>query len=160
MKKILKAVKGIVAALLAMVVLFIGVICYIWFGVLRPYYNLPNDLKYVAEYDVNSGLVDDDVLASFGSEESYKLGVNEEGNVIFINPKDAYKTARKACDDAVDFAHSNYDIKHCSRTYYLAYIDIAEEVQNNPDATAEIKEQAQLFADVLTIYCNSFNKHR
>ena len=74
MKKVLKVLKSSVAALLAINLIFLACICYIWFGVLRGYYNVPNDNKYVTAYDTDSGLVSDDMLAAFGDEEAYALG--------------------------------------------------------------------------------------
>ena len=159
----MKIAKGALAAVLAVVVVFVGLIAYIWFGVLGPFYNQPNDLKYTSDYSADSGLVSDDLLDKFAASEKadrYELGVNDEGNVVFKNPRLAYKQALKECKDGIKFEHKNYDIKHRSRTYYMAYIDTAKEVQKNKDATQDEKDQAQFFADVLEIYANSYNKHR
>lgn len=160
MQKVLKIAKGSLAAILAVNIVCLGLIAYIWFGVLGPFYNQPNDLKYTSDYDASSGLVADKVLDELSTSENYELGVNDEGTVVFKNPRKAYKTALKECKAGIKFEHKNYDIKHRSRTYYMAYITTAEDVQKNDEATQEEKEQAQKFADVLTIYANSFNKHR
>ncbi len=161
MKKVLKVLKSSVAALLAINLIFLACICYIWFGVLRGYYNVPNDNKYVTAYDTDSGLVSDDMLAAFGDEKVYALGVNEAGTVVFQHPHKAYKKAIKECKEAKKAIKKEYDLKHMSRTWYIAYIDAGQQyAEEHEEDSPELSEEAQLLSYVLSIYSNSYNKTR
>jgi hypothetical protein len=161
MKKVLKVLKSSVAALLAINLIFLACICYIWFGVLRGYYNVPNDNKYVTAYDTDSGLVSDDILAAFGDEEAYALGVNEAGNVVFQHPHKAYKKALKECKEAKKAIKKEYDLKHMSRTWYIAYINAGEQfAEQEKEDDLDLAKQALKLSYVLSIYSNSFNKTR
>ncbi|MBQ1451307.1 MAG: hypothetical protein IIZ22_01430 [Clostridia bacterium] len=60
MAKIKKAGKIAVIALIIVAILAVGVLAlliYAFFGVLMPYYNVPNENKYVAEYDPATAVV-------------------------------------------------------------------------------------------------------
>lgn len=161
MKKVLKILKSVTSVVLAVSLLFLACICYIWFGVLRGYYNVPNNNKYVAVYQEDSDLISKDMLAVFSEKEEYALGVNEAGNVVFQHPHKAYKRALKDCKEAKKAIKKKYDLKHMSRTFYVAYIDAGSdyaktEKKDNPDLSKQAKELSY----VLTIYKNSFNKTR
>lgn len=160
MKKVFKILKSVLAATLAAVILFVGLICYVWFGVLRPYYNVPNDNKFVAEYDVDSKLVPDDALEIFSKKDIYALGVNADGKVVFQHPRKAFEEAESSCRAAKKYEKKAFDLKHMSKTWYLAYIDAGAKVQEDKNASDEVKAQAVELSYVLAVYNNSFNKAR
>ncbi len=161
MKKVFSVIKASIAALLAMCILVVGLLCYVGFGVLLPYYNVPNENKAVAAYDVNSGLINDDMLAVFQSKDIYELGVNKDGKVVFQHPRKAFKEAKKACKEARKYEDKTYDLKHMSKTAYIAYIDAGKKVINDDSITdKDLKAQAFELSSVLEIYANSFNRHR
>ena len=160
MKKTMKIVKGVVLALVLLVIAFVVFILWSWFGVLRGYYNVPNDNKYVVEYDhASMQLVSDEVYNFCKDEKKLQLGVNEEGQIVFQHPYKAFGRAKKLTKEGWKFLDKECGYKHLSRTYYLAYIDAAEDVLNNGGTESQAND-VKMLGDILKIYKNSWNKWR
>jgi len=166
LKKITKTVKGVVALLCALCVVFLGLMAFIWFGVLGPYYNAPNDKKATTEltFDEASGKVDQDVLdfmASSERAEKYQLGINDAGDVVFLKPRSAFNAAKKDLKTGWKYVDKDLEVKHLSKTYYVEYIRIADEdIDSDENASQEVKDQLHMLSEILKIYYNSYNRHR
>lgn len=166
MKKITSTVKKVVAALLAFILIFLGLMAYIWFGVLQHYYNVPNELKAVEEYDPSSGLVDGDVYQYLQNSErskKYELGVNEDGDVVFCKPRSAFNAIKRDTKEGWHYVDRDLDpdVNHLSKTFYEEYIRYAdEEIDSDENADDTIRYNMHMLSSVLKIYENSFYKHR
>ncbi len=161
-KTILGVALGLTGILMVALMVFI---LYMYFGVMLPLYNVPNENKYVADYDPAMGLVSQETYdALMASEKANKLelGVNEAGEVVFKHPYKAFGRAKKEYREVWRIADKSekqggLDEKHISRTYYINYIDYMPEVAAMyPDMAGD----AQIYAEILQIYSNSYNKHR
>ncbi len=160
MKKALKIVKGLVITLLIFVLAFIAFVLWAWFGVLRGYYNVPNDHKYVTEYDhASMQLVSDDVYNFCKDEKNLQLGVNKYGQIVFQHPYKSMGKMKSLTKNGWKFLDKECEYKHISRTYYLAYIDAADVVRNN-GGTEEQAKDVEMLGELLKIYKNSWNKWR
>lgn len=166
MSKKTKTILGVGLGLtgLLVVALFVFII-YMYFGVMLPLYNVPNDNKYVTDYDPSMGLVSQETYAALTASEKaekLELGVNEAGDVVFKHPYKAFGRAKKEYKDVWKIADKSekkggLGEKHISRTYYINYIDYMGEVSAMyPDMAGD----AQIYAEILQIYANSYNKHR
>ncbi len=160
MKKYLKIAGGALAAVVVVLIAVLVLICYLFFGVLMPFYNVPNENKAVADYNPEMALVSQqtyNALMDSDKAKKFELGVNEAGEVVFVHPHKAFGRAKKEYKQVWKYADKKMDEKHLSRTYYIEYIDFLPEVAKaNPDW----KQQCEIYAEILQIYANSFNKHR
>lgn len=161
-KMILGVALGLTGLIMVALVVFI---IYMYFGVMLPLYNVPNDNKYVADYDPATGLVSQatyDALTSSEKAEKLELGINEAGDVVFKHPYKAFGRAKKEYREVWRIADKSekkggLGEKHISRTYYINYIGYMESVAAMyPDMSVD----AQIYAEILQIYSNSYNKHR
>lgn len=161
-KMILGASLGLVGLLMVALIVFI---LYMYIGVMLPLYNVPNENKYVADYDPSMGLVSQatyDALMASEKAEKLELGVNEAGEVVFKHPYKAFGRAKKEYKEVWKIADmgekkGGLGEKHISRTYYINYIDYMGTVATMyPDMAGN----AQIYAEILQIYSNSYNKHR
>ncbi len=161
-KIILGVTLGITGLLMVALLVFI---LHMYFGVMLPLYNVPNDNKYVTDYDPAMGLVSQetyDALIASEKAEKLELGVNDAGEVVFKHPYKAFGRAKKEYKEVWKIADKSekkggLDEKHISRTYYINYIDYMDEVAAMyPDMAGD----AQIYAEILQIYSNSYNKHR
>ncbi len=161
-KMILGVTLGLTGVLMVALLVFI---LYMYFGVMLPLYNVPNENKYVADYDPSMGLVSQATYdALIASEKAHKLelGVNEAGEVVFKHPYKAFGRAKaeyrpvwRMADKGID--NGGLGEKHISRTYYINYIGYMEQVAAMyPDMAGD----AAIYAEILQIYSNSYNKHR
>mgnify|MGYP003297585456 FL=1 len=166
MKKSTKMILGVSLGLVGLLmVALIVFILYMYIGVMLPLYNVPNENKYVTDYDPSMGLVSQatyDALMASEKAEKLELGVNEAGEVVFKHPYKAFGRAKKEYKEVwkiADMAEKNGGLgeKHISRTYYINYIDYMGTVATMyPDMAGD----AQIYAEILQIYSNSYNKHR
>lgn len=161
-KMILGASLGLVGLLMVALVVFI---LYMYIGVMLPLYNVPNENKYVTDYDPSMGLVSQttyDALAASEKAAKLELGVNEAGEVVFKHPYKAFGRAKAEYRPVWRMADKSEDKgglgeKHISRTYYINYIGYMQEVAAMyPDMAGD----AAIYAEILQIYSNSYNKHR
>ncbi|MCQ2487043.1 MAG: hypothetical protein MJ129_03840 [Clostridia bacterium] len=161
MEKIGKIAKVVAVLLVFAIILYIALMCFMWFGVLRKYYKAPAELAATHDYSVSSQLISDkDYKILMNNEETadaYTLGVNDKGELVFTAPKAAWKAAKKECKDGIKAEKKAFDLKHRSRTYYMAYIDAAKKLDKT-DLEPEEKAQAEKWAIVLDIYKNSFSE--
>ncbi len=170
MKKYLKMAGAAVGAFAFIGLAIFILLLYLFFGVLMPYYNVPNENKAVTAYNPDSGLVSQetyDALMASDKADKFELGVNKDGNVVFVHPYKAFGRAKKEYKDVwkpID-KHANddklgiteKDVNHLSRTFYVQYIDLLPMfAEKNPD----LADEAKIYAEILQIYANSYNKHR
>lgn len=160
MKKIFKTLKVAVVAVVIVVIAVIALLCWLFFGVLMPFYNVPNDNKAVAAYNPEMNLVSQetyDALMASDKAEKFELGINEAGEVVFVHPYKAFGRAKNEYKAVWKYADKDMDKKHLSRTYYIEYIDFLSDVAAaNPD----MADDARIYAEILEIYSHSYNKHR
>ncbi len=165
MAKIKKAGKIAVIALIIVAILAVGVLAlliYAFFGVLMPYYNVPNENKYVAEYDPATAVVSQatyDALTNSKKAKKLELGVNEAGQVVFKHPYKAFGRAKKEYKQVWKYGDKELKMKHLSRTFYIDYTNddvIAKIIEANPDLSGD----AKIYDEILEIYSHSYNKHR
>lgn len=153
----------IVLAVLALIGLAVVVlVLYGWFGVLLPFYNVPNDNKAVVEYDPSSALVSQatyDALINSNKSDKFELGINKDGEVVFVHAYKAFGRAKKEYKDVWKYADKKLGLKHLSRTYYINYMDddILAQVVEAEKCTAG---DAKIYKEILEIYSHSYNKHR
>ena len=98
MSKVGKIAKGVAIGLVLAIILNIALMAVIWFVGLRKYYKPPKELQAVATASLGdlSGKVSDKTLQQFQNSENseaYALGVNANGDIVFMNPKKAWKAA-------------------------------------------------------------------
>ncbi len=169
-KKYLRMAGATIGALAFVGLAVFILLLYLFFGVLMPYYNVPNDNKAVYAYNPDSGLVSEETYtALMASEkaEKFELGINKDGKVVFVHPYKAFGRAKKeykavwqpidrhADDDKLGITEK--DVNHLSRTFYIQYIDLLPMfAEKNPDLATD----AKVYAEILQIYANSYNKHR
>ena len=150
----------IILAILAVAVF--ALILYAFIGVLGPYYNVPNDHKYVTEYDPGSGIVSQATLEALTNSKKAKkleLGVNEAGEVVFKHPYKAFGRAAKEYKKVWKYGDKKLKMKHLSRTFYIDYMTddyLAKFTEANPDLAGD----AKIYKEILEIYSHSYNKHR
>ena len=150
----------IIVAILAVAIF--ALILYAFIGVLGPYYNVPNDHKYVTSYDPASGLVSQatyDALINSKKAKKLELGVNAAGEVVFKHPYKAFGRAAKEYKKVWKYGDKELKMKHLSRTFYMDYAtdEYAEIVIGTiPKLTGD----ANIYQEILEIYSHSYNKHR
>ncbi len=160
MAKVGKIAKGVAIGLVVAIILNIALMAVIWFAGLRKYYKAPEELAAVRDYAVSDQLVKKDVLDQFASNpetaEFYALGVNQKGEPVFLNPKKAWKKAKKEYKEGRKAGDHQLKLKHSSKTFYMAYIEAAKTVDSNSELTDSQKESLKKWANFLEIYKNSF----
>lgn len=165
MDKVKKYGKIAIAALAVLALIGIALIAlllYAWIGILLPFYNVPNENKAVVEYNPDSGLVSQatyDALINSNKSDKFELGVNEDGQVVFVHPYKAFGRAKSEYKNVWKYADKELGLKHLSRTYYIEYMNddiLAQIVEANPDVTGD----AKIYKEILEIYSHSYNKHR
>ncbi len=161
MSKVGKIAKGVAIGLVLAIILNIALMAVIWFVGLRKYYKPPKELQAVATASLGdlSGKVSDKTLQQFQNSEkseAYALGVNANGDIVFMNPKKAWKAAKKEYKEGRKFVDKKLNYKHSSKTYYMAYIDVAKDIDKNKEATDLQKRRIKEWANFLEIYKNSF----
>lgn len=161
MSKVGKIAKGVAIGLVLAIILNIALMAVIWFAGLRKYYKPPKELAAVTTASMAdiTGKVDEDTLQAFQTSEkseAYALGVNANGDLVFMNPKKAWKVAKKQFKEGRKFVDKKLNYKHSSKTYYMAYIDVAKDIDKNKEATDLQKKRIKEWANFLEIYKNSF----
>ena len=163
MSKVGKIAKGVAIGLVLAIILNIALMAVIWFVGLRKYYKPPKELAAVAAYtmeDMESDKVAPKVLEQFASNpettEAYALGVNQYGDPVFMNPKKAWKAAKKEYKEGRKAGDHKLHLKHSSKTFYMAYIEAAKTVDQNDELTDLQKKRLKEWANFLEIYKNSF----
>ena len=110
--------------------------------------------------DMESDKVAPKVLEQFASNpettEAYALGVNQYGDPVFMNPKKAWKAAKKEYKEGRKAGDHKLHLKHSSKTFYMAYIEAAKTVDQNDELTDLQKKRLKEWANFLEIYKNSF----
>lgn len=164
MKKVLKYVKigAIVAAVIGIAIF--ALILYLYLGVLLPFYNVPNDNKFVADYNPAMALVSQPTLDTLSiltdGNDKLELGINKDGNVVFKHPHKAFKKLKKYYKKPVwKYGDKELKMKHLSKTFYIAYSE-EEFVKAAIEANPENEQDIKTYQEILKIYANSFNKHR
>ncbi len=162
MSKVGKIAKGVAIGLVIAIILNIALMAVIWFAGLRKYYKAPDELaavKVATSADLN-GKVSKKVQEQFASNpdtaEAYELGINANGDVVFTNPKKAWKAAKKEYKEGRKAGDRKLHLKHSSKTFYMAYIEAAENVDDNDELTDLQKKRLKEWANFLEIYKNSF----
>ena len=161
-KKYLKIAGGAIAGLVVVAIAILAVMLWLFFGVLMPYYNVPNDTKAVADYNPNMALVSQqtyDALQASKKSDKLELGINEAGEVVFKHPQKAFGRAKKEFKAVWKYGDKELDMKHLSRTYYIDYSkeDFASKfIEANPN----LENEAAIYAEILEIYSHSHNKVR
>ncbi len=162
MSKVGKIAKGVAIGLVLAIILNIALMAVIWFGGLRKYYKPPEALAAVrtASMADTVGKVSDSVLKQFASNEetseAYALGVNQNGDIVFLKPKKAWKAAKKEYKEGRKAGDHELDLKHSSKTFYMAYIEAAKTCDSNDELTDLQKQRLKEWANFLEIYKNSF----
>lgn len=150
----------VIFAILAVAIF--ALILYAFIGVLGPYYNVPNDKKYVADYDPATAVVSQvtyDALTNSKKAKKLELGVNADGQVVFKHPYKAFGRAKKEYKAVWKYGDKDLKLKHLSRTFYTEYM--SDEVMNKiMEANPDLKGDAKIYKEILEIYYNSYNKHR
>ena len=160
MDEIKNTAKKVIIAIVAVFLIMLVSLCVIWFGVLRQYYKPDRSLDAQYTYTEDSGLVDpqfyNDVLQK---NEAYELGINVNGEPVFKDPKAAWKTAWKQYKSGRKYLQEEFDLKHCSRTYYIAYISRAKDLDyvKGPE---DLKTSGRNWGKFLEIYKNSWKNPR
>lgn len=161
-KKYLKIAGGAIAGLVVVAIAIIAVMLWLFFGVLMPYYNVPNDTKAVADYNPAMALVSQqtyDALQASEKADKLELGINEAGQVVFKHPQKAFGRAKKEYKAVWKYGDKELEMKHLSRTYYIDYSKedfAAKFIEANPD----LANDAAVYAEILEIYSHSHNKVR
>lgn len=160
MDEIKGTVKKVAIIIGSALLIWIVALCVIWFGVLRPFYKPPKDLqaKYAYDQEVNN-MVDPQFYEELKTNDAYELGINSKGQVVFKNPKKAWKTAKKQWKHGRKFLQEEYKLKHCSKTYYVAYIQRAKDVDNSSGTDTQ-KADSKSWGQFLDIYKNSFKEKK
>lgn len=163
MSKVGKIAKGVAIGLVLAIILNIALMAVIWFAGLRKYYKPPEELAAVRTYtmeDMESDKVSTATLEQFASNpetsEAYALGVNQYGEPVFLKPKKAWKAAKKEYKEGRKAGDHELDLKHSSKTFYMAYIEAAKTVDKNTELTDSQKASLKKWANFLEIYKNSF----
>ncbi|NLL63593.1 MAG: hypothetical protein GX241_05040 [Ruminococcaceae bacterium] len=160
MKKYIKIAGGALAAVIVVSIAVFALLCWLFFGVLLPFYNVPNANKTVAVYNPQMGLVSEQTLEALENSKyskKYELGINKAGEVVFKHPIKAWSKSKSEYKECWKYADKKLHKKHISRTYYIKYIGYMDEVAKEKP---ELKEQAEIYAEILEIYSRSYNKHR
>lgn len=159
MEKVGKIAKGVAIGLVIAIILNIALMAVIWFAGLRKYYKAPADLAAVREYSQSEGLISQEVYDQLNSNEdtkdAYALGVNKNGDVVFLHRKKAWRKARHEYREGRKALDHKLHLKHSSKTFYLEYIEAAKTVDKT-DLTDLQKKRAHDWANFLEIYKNSF----
>lgn len=156
MDEVKGTVKKIAIIIGSALLIWIVALCVIWFGVLRPYYQPPKALRAEYTYDQETNhMIDPQFYEELKTNDAYALGINKEGKVVFKNPKKAWKAAKKQWKSGRKFLQEEYHLKHCSKTYYLAYIQRAKEVGSSGGTDTQ-KAASRSWGEFLDIYKNSF----
>ncbi|MBR5753345.1 MAG: hypothetical protein IKX83_02545 [Clostridia bacterium] len=160
MSKVGKIAKGVAIGLVLAIILNIALMAVIWFAGLRKYYKPPEALAAVRDYAVSDQLVKKSVLDQFASnpetKDAYALGVNQNGEPVFLKPKKAWKAAKKEYKEGRKAGDHELDLKHSSKTFYMAYIEAAKTCDSNDELTDLHKQRLKEWANFLEIYKNSF----
>ena len=159
MSKVGKIAKGVAIGLVVAIILNIALMAVIWFAGLRKYYKPPKELAAVTTASMADtvGKVDQKTLDTFAASEkseAYALGVNKNGDIVFMNPKKAWKAAKKEYKEGRK-ALDKQGLKHSSKTFYMAYIDAAKDLSKY-ELTDLQKQRVKDWANFLEIYKNSF----
>ncbi|MBO4445611.1 MAG: hypothetical protein IKT04_03160 [Clostridia bacterium] len=164
-QKIKKYGKIAIIVLIILAILGIAIfalLIYAFFGVLMPYYNVPNDNKYVTAYDPGSGLVSQatyDALINSKKAKKLELGVNKDGQVVFQHPYKAFGRAAREYKAVWKYGDKKLKMKHLSRTFYMDY-KTDEVINQIIEANPDLKGDAKIYQEILEIYSHSYNKHR
>ena len=160
MGKVGKIAKGVAITLVITILLSIVAMAVIWFAGLRKYYKPPQELAAVREYSQSEQLISKDVYDQLNSNpetaEYYALGVNKNGDVVFLNPKKAWKKAKKEYREGRKAGDHALHLKHSSKTLYMPYIEAAKTCDSNDELTDLQKKRLHDWANFLEIYKNSF----
>lgn len=160
MKKVGKIAKGVAIGLVVAIILNIALMAVIWFAGLRKYYKAPDELAAVRAYSQSEQLIPDDVydqlMSNPETKEYYELGVNKNGDVVFMNRKKAWKKAKKEYREGRKAGDHKLKLKHSSKTYYLAYIEAGQKADTYDELTDLQKQRLKNWGDFLNIYKNSF----
>ena len=124
MSKVGKIAKGVAIGLVLAIILNIALMAVIWFVGLRKYYKPPKELQAVATASLGdlSGKVSDKTLQQFQNSEkseAYALGVNANGDIVFMNPKKAWKAAKKEYKEGRKFVDHKLNCTAPRRTTWL-----------------------------------------
>lgn len=158
MSKVGKIAKGVAIGLVLAIILNIALMAVIWFAGLKKYYWPPAELKAVRDYSTSDTLVPNDLMDSMQSSKrakKYALGVNQNGDPVFLKPRSAFNAAKKDYKYGIKAMHKTFDLKHKSKTYYIAYTDYKDKIKSQDWEDGE-KEQALLWIEFLEVYKNSF----
>lgn len=161
-KKYLKIAGGALAAVVVIIIAVIAVLLWLFFGVLMPYYNVPNDTKAVADYNPAMGLVSQqtyDALQSSKKADKLELGINEADELVFKHPQKAFGRAKKEFKPVWKYGDKELDMKHLSRTFYIDYSK-DEFLTKFTEANPDLANDAAIYAEILEIYSHSHNKVR
>lgn len=160
MAKVGKIAKGVAIGLVVAIILNIALMAVIWFAGLRKYYKAPEELAAVRDYSQSEQLISNDVYKQLTSDtenaEAYALGVNKDGDIVFLSPKKAWKAAKKEYKEGRKAGDHALKLKHSSKTFYMAYIEAAKTVDSNDELTDLQKTRLKQWANFLEIYKNSF----
>lgn len=161
MSKVGKIAKGVAIGLVLAIILNIALMAVIWFVGLRKYYKPPKELQAVATASLGdiSGKVSEKTLQQFQNSENseaYALGVNQNGDIVFMNPKKAWKAAKKEYKEGRKAGDHKLKLKHSSKTYYMAYIEAGKKADTYDELTDLQKKRLAEWGRFLEIYKNSF----
>ena len=160
MNKVGKIAKGVAIGLVLAIILNIALMAVIWFAGLRKYYKAPEELAAVRDYSQSEGLISnsvyDQLMSNPETKEYYALGVNQNGDIVFLNPKKAWKNAKKEYREGRKAGDHALHLKHSSKTFYLAYIDASKKADTYDELTDLQKKRLKNWGDFLEIYKNSF----
>lgn len=160
MSKVGKIAKGVAIGLVLAIILNIALMAVIWFVGLRKYYKAPADLAAVRAYTQDDALVSKQTLDQFAQNpetaEFYALGVNQNGEPVFMNPKKAWKKAKKEYREGRKAGDRKLHLKHSSKTFYMAYIDAGKKADTYDELDDLQKKRLAEWGRFLEIYKNSF----
>lgn len=163
MSKVGKITKGVAIGLVVAILLNIAIMAVIWFVGLRKYYKPPKELAAVRTATAADlkGNVSDEMLKMFASvepkkREYYALGVNKNGDIVFLKPKKAWKVAKKQFREGRSAGDKQLKLKHSSKTLYMPYIEAAKTVDQHKELTDTQRTRLKQWAQFLEIYKNSF----
>lgn len=167
LKKLKKTTLGVIIAAVAVLLVMIIVVCVNWFGILRKYYNIPDDRKIDRPNAAAAQMLSQEDQAYLASNENYAVGTNQYGDLVFLHPRKAYTDNKKENKDGRKALRDVYSLKHFSKTWYKGYMDKADDLQvgmTNPKNSKKITQdevtQAHRFGLILTIYSHSFRAVR
>ena len=162
MSKVGKIAKGVAIGLVLAIILNIALMAVIWFVGLRKYYKPPKELAAVTTASMadTSGKVSEQTLKQFmqneETSEAYALGVNKNGDIVFMNPKKAWKAAKKEYKEGRKAGDKKLNLKHSSKTYYMAYIEAGKKADTYDELTDLQKKRLKEWGNFLEVYKNSF----